>query len=88
MIITRAVGLHACALTTLYTDGRRGNETEHGRILEYEEVQRKVCFDCEIRLGKSIKKILGNSVMYRDRSVIEPLQLEQMFFEVNWRPVR
>ena len=59
MIITGAVRLHSCALSILYTRGRRGDETECERMLDHGEVKRKGSFECEIRLRKNIKKALG-----------------------------
>lgn len=59
MIITGSVRLHSCALSTLYTCGRRGDETEYEKMLDHGEVKRKGSFECEIRLRKNIKKVLG-----------------------------
>ena len=59
MIITGAVRLPSCALSTLYTHGRRGDETECERRLDHGEVIRKGSFKYKIRLRKNIKKVLG-----------------------------
>lgn len=59
MIITGAVRLPSCALSTLYTRGKRGDETECERRLDHGEVTGKGSFEYKIRLRKNIKVLGG-----------------------------
>lgn len=59
VIVTRAVRLHACALTTLDTGGRRRTETECERMLariKSCKKERKGVSGGKSGLGKALKK--------------------------------